>query len=329
MTARVMANRIWQMHFGRGLVKTPSHFGSNGEAPSHPELLDYLAKEFIRSGWSIKHVHRLILNSEAFQRSTSHPDPACLEEKDPENCRLAVFSPRRKTAEELRDSMLFVTGELNPEVGGPSNWPEIHQEVAFEPRLRMGYLAQPYEPDPKPEHRHRRSLYAVKLRGLMDPFMQVFNRPDGDLSCERRDETMVTPQVFTQLHGQFFNDRAVALARRVSGLSRDAGSQVDHAFEAVYGRKPSASEQKEALSFLEESRVFLGGEVVDKEEVPSEITLSSVKEQTGELIETRFKLKKLAKFQPDLKPWDLSLEERALAQLCLMLFNSSEFLYLY
>ena len=140
---------------------------------------------------------------------------------------------------------------------------------------------------------------------------------------------MVTPQVFTQLHGQFFNDRAVALARRVSGLSRDAGSQVDHAFEAVYGRKPSASEQKEALSFLEESRVFLGGEVVDKEEVPSEITLSSVKEQTGELIETRFKLKKLAKFQPDLKPWDLSLEERALAQLCLMLFNSSEFLYLY
>ncbi len=329
LTARVMVNRVWQMHFGQGLVATPNNFGIVGSKPSHPELLDGLARAFVKEGWSIKQVHRWILNSKTFRRSTNHPQQSHVDEVDLERKSYAVFRPRRLTAEEIRDTMLSVTGELQTTLGGESNWPEIHDEVAFEPRLRMGYLAKPYEADAKPEERHRRSLYAVKIRGLLDPFMQAFNRPDGDLSCERRDETLVTPQVFTQLHGPFFNDRSVAMARRITESSGDQVMKIEMAFNSILGRNPSLEEIAASKSFLKQIRSLIADQKLEPSSPPKEVTLKSVKELTGEPIETRFKLQKLASFQPDLKPWDLSLNERALAQLCLMLFNTSEFSFVY
>src|SRR5690606_15739591 len=138
--------------------------------PTHPELLDWLAATFVERGWSVKAMHRLIMNSEAYRRSSEHPDRQLLAEKDPRGELYATFPPRRLSAEEIRDAMLVATGELNRELGGIPNRPEIEPEVALQPRQVMGAFAAAWVPNPLPPQRHRRSLYALKLRGLRDPF---------------------------------------------------------------------------------------------------------------------------------------------------------------
>ncbi|MDG2123922.1 MAG: PSD1 and planctomycete cytochrome C domain-containing protein, partial [Verrucomicrobiales bacterium] len=202
LTARVMVNRIWAYHFGRGLAANPNNFGTTGAKPTHPQLLDYLATEFIASGWSVKHIHRLILGSKAYARSTNHPDPDKLAKLDPNATSYAAFSPRRLTAEEIRDAMLTVSGELNPEIGGLPARPDMNLEAALQPRMIMGTFAPSYIPNPKPGQRNRRTLYAHKTRGQRDPFLEVFNQPGPDASCELRDASNVTPQVFTLLNSE-------------------------------------------------------------------------------------------------------------------------------
>ena len=118
LTARVMVNRLWQWHFGKALAGNPNNFGATGKKPTHPELLDWLASTFIQSGWSVKAMHRIIMTSEAYRRSTRHPDASALDDRDPNREAYAAFLPRRLDAEELRDSMLSVSGELNPQLGG-------------------------------------------------------------------------------------------------------------------------------------------------------------------------------------------------------------------
>jgi hypothetical protein len=172
LTARVIVNRIWQWHFGRGLVATPNNLGKTGSRPSHPELLDWLAAWFVENDWSVKRLHRLILTSETYQRGASHPDETHLAEVDPDNRLLARFSPRRLTAEEIRDSMLAVTGELSLEVGGPGIFPEINWEVALQPRHIMGGIAPSYRPSLSPEERNRRTIYAFRYRGLANPMLR-------------------------------------------------------------------------------------------------------------------------------------------------------------
>ncbi|HAV63204.1 MAG TPA: hypothetical protein DCY13_12670, partial [Verrucomicrobiales bacterium] len=156
------------------------------------ELLDWLAATFMERGWSVKEMHRLIMMSDAYRRSSAHPDHVMLATKDPTGSSYAMFQPRRLTAEELRDSMLAVSGELNRALGGIPNRPEINLEAALQPRMVMGTFAEAWQPNPLPGQRHRRSIYALKIRGLADPFMEVFNQPSPDLSCEAREASTVT-----------------------------------------------------------------------------------------------------------------------------------------
>ncbi len=329
LTARVYVNRVWQMHFGRGLVATPNDFGKMGARPTHPELLDWLAGWFIENGWSTKRLHRLILTSDVYRRSSSHPRMDQVEQTDPSNKLLSYFPSRRLTAEEIRDSMLAVSGELNPAVGGPSVYPEINWEVAFQPRLLMGKIAPPYEPSPKKADRDRRSIYAVRIRNLGHPLMEVLNRPGSEMSCERRDETTVTPQAFTMLHGEFVHERALALAKRIHNETEDTSNMIDRAYQSVYGRRPTEKETGLARKHLQKMKQLHEQHPVIAKPLPQTLTLANVAERTGEPQTKTFQLKKLAKYEEDLKAWDANTTERALADLCLVLFNSSEFLYVY
>ncbi len=169
LTTRAIVNRIWLWHFGQPIAGNPNNFGSTGKKPTHPELLDWLAATLVEQGWSFKAMHRLIMNSEAYRRGAEYPDRQLLAEKDPTGTSYAVFQPRRLGAEELRDAMLAATGELNLTMGGIPNRPEINLEAALQPRQVMGTFAAAWTPDPLPAQRHRRSLYALKLRGPRRP----------------------------------------------------------------------------------------------------------------------------------------------------------------
>jgi hypothetical protein len=318
LPARVMVNRIWQMHFGTGIVATPNAFGKMGKRPSHPELLDYLAATFIESGWSIKQMHKLIMTSAAYQRATRPADaPDTAEEL------LAYYPPRRLTAEELRDSMLMASGELVETVsGGPGVFPEINMEAALQPRHIMGSVAMAYQPSPTPAERNRRTIYAFKYRGLPDPMLEVFNQPNSDMSCERRDTTTVTPQVFALFNGQNSYDRALALAARLKG------DTVTGAYQAILGRAPTASEAQRA--HIERMRKLHAATKPVVVKPPTVVRRSMVEEMTGVPFDWDEPLDIYGtSYIADLKPWDVTPEVRALAELCLVLMNSNEFVYVY
>ncbi len=243
LTTRVIVNRVWQWHFGQAIAGNPNNFGSTGKRPTHPELLDWLAAELVDGDWSIKQLHRQIMNSDAYCRSTGHPNPETLAELDPAGESYAAFTPRRLSAEELRDAMLAVAGELNPEVGGIPCRPVINPEVAFQPRQVMGTFASAWVPGATPEMRNRRSIYVLKLRGLVDPSLEVFNSPSPDFSCERRDTSTVTPQVFAMFNSHNTHARALALAREVIGdensSTLDSGQVIKNLYQRVFGRLPT------------------------------------------------------------------------------------------
>lgn len=328
LTARVIVNRVWQIHFGTGLVATPNNFGKMGQRPTHPELLDWLATWFMDHGWSIKRLNRLIMTSAAYQQSTRHADLAQIREIDPNNRLLARFPTRRLAAEEIRDSMLAITGELNPEMGGPGIYPEINWEVARQPRHIMGSVAPAYQPSARPEQRHRRTIYAFRYRTLADPLLEVFNQPSSDVSCERRDETTVTPQVFALFNGQFVHDRALALAARLQRESETLDGQIERGFQLVFGRVPTENEMSSCRNHVLEMREYHQGHPPVEVPIPTSVTRQMVEELTGETFEWTEELDVMKDYIPDLKPWDTSAETRALAELCLVLLNSNEFMYI-
>ena len=239
LTARVMANRVWQWTMGTPLAGNPNNFGATGKKPTHPELLDWLAAEFVERKWSVKQLQRLILTSEAYRRSSRHPDPKAVAAKDPAGTSYAVFQPRRLTAEELRDAMLAASGELNLTVGGVPVRPEIHPDVALQPRQVMGTFAPAWEPSPRPEQRHRRTLYALKLRGVRDPLLEVFNAPTPDLSCEAREVSTVAPQAFALFNGEATRGRALAFAARLLKDTKTPDEAISRAFRLAFGRPPT------------------------------------------------------------------------------------------
>jgi mono/diheme cytochrome c family protein len=328
LTARVMVNRIWSWHFGRGIAGNPNNFGGTGELPTHPALLDHLADWFMRNGWSVKKLNALILSSETYRRSSRHPDPNSLDEKDPKGVLYASFLPRRLVAEEIRDAMLFVSGELNPKVGGIPARPDVNSEVAFQPRQIMGGTASVYEPDPLPKQRNRRTIYAEKLRGLRDPFLEAFNQPGPDDSCELRQTSTVAPQALTLLNAEEVQDRALAFATKLLKERKKDTSVIRRAFELALGRSATADEVTVCVE-----RWKLATET-EKEKTPKPKTYSKkikrtvMAEKTGEPYDFWEFLPAYETYQPDLQRSEVDARTRGLAHVCLVLFNLNEFSYL-
>lgn len=248
LTARVLANRIWQHHFGAGLVNSPNDFGRNGGLPSHPELLDWLASELLRNGWQLKPLHRLILLSSVYQQ-TSSPLPAHPGlQRDPENRLLSRFSRRRLSAEELRDAMLAVSGKLNRASAGSSVIVPVDDEL-----VQLLYKPSQWSVSADLQARYRRSIYLIAKRNLRLPFMEVFDQPALQTSCARRESSTHAPQALELLNGAFANEMAQAFSLRLQAEAGEAhDAQAGLAFQLAAGRLPTPAELDFSRAFLKE-----------------------------------------------------------------------------
>jgi hypothetical protein len=256
LTARVIVNRLWQHHFGRGLVATPNDFGRHGEPPSHPELLDWLARELVDSGWSLRHLHRLMVLSSTYRQSSrrSDTDPRA-RTLDPENRLLGRMNRRRLDGEELRDSVLAVSGSLTRRLGGPM------VRVPLEPEV-YDLIFTEGEPDglwpvtPDPLEHTRRSIYLFKKRNVRLPLLEAFDQPDTLTSCPARSVSTFAPQALILLNGPFLPEHARRLAARLlqntpkPGAAPEPRMWIEDAYRLALGRPPRASEVRQAVDFL-------------------------------------------------------------------------------
>ena len=240
LTPRVMVNRIWQHHFGRGIVATSSNFGVRGESPSHPELLDWLSARFVASGWSIKPIHREIVLSETYQLSSEYDgqDAAI----DPDDRFLWRFPRRRLDAESIRDAMLSVSGQLDPGRPGRHPFPPIEawhwtQHNAFKTVYPTSH----------------RSVYLMTQRLIKHPFLALFDGPDTNSSTDVRTRSTVPLQALYFLNNPFVAENAVGLARRMLAAGSDTPSRVTRGYQLAYGRPPDQFELDHALGFLREA----------------------------------------------------------------------------
>ncbi|MDE0101247.1 MAG: PSD1 and planctomycete cytochrome C domain-containing protein [Bryobacterales bacterium] len=329
LAARSIVNRVWAYHFGRGLAATPNNLGGLGSKPTHPQLLDWLTADFVRSGWSIKGLHRIIMGSRLYRQSTERPDMSAVREKDPENRLLAYFEPRRLAAEEFRDSMLMVSGELNGEVGGVFAKPEINMDVALQPRMIQFSIAPAYQPSPTPQERNRRAVYAYRVRGQADPLMEVFNQPSPNESCERRDASAVSTQALTMMNSSYATSRSIAFAQRLRREVPDTPGQVRLAYELAHGRPPERQVLEKVSTYLAAMEEHHRQRRPQPLQYPTRITRSLVEEFTGDPFEYEEWLPVYERYTPDLGAWDIPPATRALADFCLLLFNSNEFAYVY
>jgi hypothetical protein len=247
LTARVMVNRVWHYHFGRGLVGTPSDFGFKGDRPTHPELLDWLASEFIQNGWSLKHLHRVIMTSKTYREaSTSRSDAAAI---DPEDKLLWRFPRHRLEGEVIRDSALSVAGLLNPKMGGPSIFPELPTGLENRGGWRITN---------DPEERNRRSIYIFVRRNTRYPMFETFDMPDTHESCARRNVTTSPLQALTMLNDKLTLEWAQNFAARVlKTAGPDRPKQIQSAYQLAFARTPSSDEEKLVEDFFTEHSKIL------------------------------------------------------------------------
>jgi hypothetical protein len=248
LTARVMVNRMWQYHFGQGLVRTPSDFGKNGDRPSHPELVDWLAVRFMESGWDIKAMHKLMLVSSSYRQSSENP---LYKEnlKDPDNRLLWRFNRRRLEAEVIRDGILWASGRLNPEMGGPSVFPPLPEDLADFARYgRTGGLM--WEPNEKEEDARRRSVYTFQRRSMPLPMMAAFDAIVFSESCDRRVATTTPLQALSMMNGSLVHEESAHLANRIIQTVGEArAAQVNRAFKIVLSRVPKPEETETFARF--------------------------------------------------------------------------------
>jgi hypothetical protein len=259
LTARVMVNRLWHHHFGRGIVPTPNDFGKQGKPPSHPELLDWLAIRFMDSGWSLKAMHRLMVTSRAYQMSSnaefevrsaesdevkSSSSPSALRTPhliDPGNELLWRFNRRRLDAESIRDTLLMQGGNLDPSMGGPHPFPP-QQEWDF----------TQHKPFKAVYDSNRRSVYLMTQRIQRHPLMATFDGPDTGASTGSRVTSTTTLQALYFLNDPFVHEQAERIAGRLlSTRSRDE-DRIDLAYELLFGRSPTAEERSLAKRFVHE-----------------------------------------------------------------------------
>jgi Protein of unknown function (DUF1553)/Protein of unknown function (DUF1549) len=245
LTARVIVNRVWHYHFGQGIVRTPSDFGTLGQPPTHPELLDWLANWFIENGWSLKKLHRLIIASNTYRLSTQANADRLRD--DPDNRRFWRFPYHRLEAEAIRDSILAVSGQLNPKMYGPSvNLPIQRDAIAANSDPKTTWKPSP------PREASRRTVYAFVKRSLVVPMLEVFDLCDSTRSSEKRLVTTVAPQALSLYNGEFVQDQARHFAER---LRREAGDdpdrQIEHAYRLALARMPSDRERQTMRAFLQ------------------------------------------------------------------------------
>jgi hypothetical protein len=290
LVARVMVNRIWHYHFGRGIVGTPNDFGMMRDPETNRPLLDYLATKFIEQGWSMKAMHRLIMLSNTYQQASDYNAEAAA--KDPENRLQWRFQRQRLSGEEIRDAILAVSGKLNPLMGGPSVFPDIPDGMD----IRGGWKKKEDE-----DAKNRRSIYVFIRRNSRYPMFQAFDLPDTHESCGRRTNTTTAPQALNLLNDKAVLRAAEAFASRVIAKSKpDCSAWIVAAYQHAFSRQPEASELAVAADFM--------------------------KKQTALLRE------KLAAQAPVAVPMKLPAgidpaEAAALVDLCHVLFNSNEFVY--
>jgi mono/diheme cytochrome c family protein len=252
LTARVMVNRLWHYHFGRGLVRTVSDFGYGGKPATHPELLDWLASEFVDGGWRLKRLHKLIVMSSTY-RMSSLPNEAALA-KDPENDLMWRYDLQRLEAEELRDSVLAVCGNLNLKMGGPSVYPKIPAVVfAGQSRPGDGWHESP------PEEANRRSVYVHVKRSLALPMLAVFDSADTDASCPARFATTQPTQALAMLNSEFLNEQAKIFANDVrKQVGEEVADQIRVALRRVMQREPTDVEVNRGLELMGKLRTAHG-----------------------------------------------------------------------
>jgi len=245
LTARVIANRLWQFHFGRGISRTPSNFGFQGSAPTHPELLDWLASELVANGWKLKPLHRQIMLSSTYRMAaTSNPKALA---RDPENDLMWRFDMRRLEAEEVRDSILAVNGSLNPQMGGPGIYTEIPAVVlAGQSRPGDGWGKSPEDQE------NRRSVYIFVKRSLITPIIAGFDGPETDFTCPVRFATTQPTQALSLLNSEFVNKEARKLAAYLrKNAGDDPKAQATLALWRVLQREPTAKEITRGVTLMQ------------------------------------------------------------------------------
>src|SRR5579862_6398918 len=261
LTARVMVNRIWQEHFGTGIVGTSSDFGVMGERPSNSELLDHLATTFIENGWSIKKMHRLIMLSNTYQQSSAFQADAA--KVDPENRMMWRYDRHRLESEVIRDSMLYTGGELNMKMGGRGVFPRIPEGSSNGSK----YLA--WQPEKDTAEADRRSVYVFVKRNLRYPMFETFDFPDTHESCARRFATVSPTQPLEMMNDSLVREWSAALANRIlndSCLSPE--QQVERAFRIVFTRAPKDDERAAVLQFLNQQSAEISARIAKNEKVP-------------------------------------------------------------
>lgn len=287
LTSRVLVNRLWQNHFGEGLVRSPNNFGFTGAKPTHPELLDWLSAELLDNSWHTKTLHRQILMSRTYRQASEHPRFTEFAERDFDNRYLWRAQRRRLDAEALRDSLLSASGELDMRIGGPGFRPTISED-ALEGLSRK---TAAWKPSPVTEQA-RRSIYQFSQRSLLPPMMTTFDFGDTTLPCERRDVTTVAPQALALLNDPFVHERSIALAGRfaVDDQPWNIRESIGKIWSTILGRYPNSREITLAEEHLMRQKTRLG-------------KLSDAQRQGH------------------------SEKLLALASLCTVLFNSNEFIY--
>ena len=291
LTARVMVNRIWQYHFGRGIVGTPSDFGVKGDRPTHPALLDWLAGEFIRNGWSIKKMHRLILTSNTYQQSSQFNELAA--KVDPEDHLLWRFPRQRLEGEDIRDAALAVSGLLNLKMGGPSVFPELP------PGMSPTYSGWKLTTDES--ERNRRSIYVFVKRNTRYPLFESFDMPDTHESCPRRNVTTTPLQALNLLNSELTLQWAESFAGRViQSAGGDSTQQVDAAYRLAFSRPPDEGEKAAVKKFFDRHHEIVGERAA-----------------AGEALA----------LPPELAEHADKVEAATLVDFCHMLINANEFVY--
>ena len=242
LTARVIVNRLWQHHFGRGIVSTPSDFGLRGARPTHPELLDWLASELIEGEWKLKRLHRLMMLSETYQQSTLNKEAAAL---DPDNKLFSRAIRKRLEGEAVRDALLAASQRLNPKAGGPG--------VVLPHMARPAGGSRPVAVTADEKEYTRRTVYLFSRRNFRDPFLEAFDLPDSNLSCPKREKSTTAPQALALLNSPEAMAAAKALASYIANEAAVDSNRIKMAYRLVLGRAPTAKEVERATEFLKDS----------------------------------------------------------------------------